>query len=452
MTATLSAVELATGRALPHAIPAEQVVLGAMMLSTTAADEIIDLVTSRDFYDPRHATIYAVLTAQLAADEPVDPVGLAHALERAGRLGTGPGQISVDYLHTLVASVPVAASGAYYARIVAEKAQLRRLVETGTRIAELGYGAAAGVRDASSAADLAQQWVHEATTSSTGDDLDVLGDWAEAELDHLIAMADGEVQPGITTGLLDLDSLTGGWQPGQLVITAGRPGMGKSVMVAGAALAAARAGHRAVIFSAEMSRRDIYYRLLAAEARVPMHCIATRQLSSQDRAALRDAQQQIAALPLHIYDKITTPGQIRAATRRLAQRYGPVGMVSVDYLQRLTPDAREDRRDLEVGAAARTLKGLAMELDTVVMAASQLNRGSEHRVDRRPQLSDLRESGELEQEADVVILLHREDYYDKESPRAGEVDLIVAKHRNGPTDTVTVAAQLHFSRFVDMAH
>lgn len=442
---------LTSGRTIPHAIPAEQAVLGAMMLSTTAADEIIGLITSRDFYNAKHATIYAVLTAQLAAGEPVDPLSLAHALDRVGKLGSGPGQVSVDYLHTLVAAVPTAASGTYYARIVAEKAQQRRLIEVGTRIAELGYGAAAGSRDPQAAAEQAQQWLHEATTSSTGDDLDVIGDWLDDVVQHLDDVAAGRIPRGISTGLGALDQLLGGWKPGQLVIPAGRPGMGKTVLAVGFARTAARRGHRVAVFATEMSRRELTVRLLSDVAEIPMDSLATGQITRHDMARIREAQQEIGQWPLHIYDQFMTPASIQATVRRLIQRYGHVDLVVVDYLQRLTPDAREERRDLEVGEFARSLKTMAQQLGTTVIAPSQLNRGLEHRVDRRPQLADLRESGALEQEADVVILIHREDYYDRESQRRGEADLIVAKHRNGPTDTVTVAAQLHFSRFVDMA-
>ena len=437
---------LTSGRAIPHAIPAEQATLGAMMLSTTAADEIIDIITSRDFYDPRHATIYAVLTAQLAANEPVDPYSLAAALERAGKLGNGPGQISIDYLHTCYAAVPTTANGTYYARIVAKKAQQRRLIEVGTRIAELGFSAAA---DPQSAAEQAQQWLHEATTSSTGNDLDVIGDWLDDVVRHLEDVAAGRIPRGISTGLGALDQLLGGWKPGQLVIPAGRPGMGKTVLALGFARTAARRGHRVVVFATEMSRRELTIRLLSDVAEIPMDSLATGQITRHDMARIREVQQEISRWPLHIYDQAMTPASIQATVRRLIQRYGHVDLVVVDYLQRLTPDARAERRDLEVGEFARALKTMAQQLGTTVIAPSQLNRGLEHRADRRPQLADLRESGSIEQEADIVILIHREDYYDPESPRRGEADLIVAKHRNGPTDTITVAAQLHFSRFVD---
>ena len=348
----------------------------------------------------------------------------------------------------MVAAVPTAATGSWHAQIVRERAQLRRLAEVGVRITQMAHGAADGARDATSAADLAQQWVHEATTATTAQpDLAPVSDWSQQAMAELLA----DEEPGIPTGLRDLDTLTGGWRPGQMVVVAGRPAMGKSTLVAGMALAAAQAGHRTLLASCEMPAQDILWRLWTAEARVPMHRVFGRQLSPQDVSALEAARQRVDDLPLHITDSAATPMQIRAAARRLSQTHGPLGMVAVDYLQRLQPDHRRDRRDLEVGEAARTLKNLAMDMDAAVITAAQLNRGLEQRMDKRPQLSDLRESGEIEQEADVVLLLHRDDYYDKESPRAGEADLIVAKNRNGPTDTISVAAQLHLARFVDLA-
>lgn len=431
----------------PHAVLAEQAALGAMMLSPRAADDVIEILTTRDFYDPRHAAVYALLTAQLAAGLPTDSLSLMHALEEAGKLGTGPGKVSADYLHTLEHSTPTASNGGYYARIVAKKAKLRRLVEVGTRIAELGYGADADAAD--TAVDQAQQSLHDATMAGAGSEFGPVADWVDVVVDDLEAVVEGRKPRGLSTGLGILDDLIGGWMPGQLVIVAGRPGMGKSVAAVGFARSAVRRGDTAFVFSVEMSRGELMNRLLSDVGDIDLSRFTNGRLTREDLHRIRKARDEIASWPLHVYDQFRTVSAIRAASRRLAQRYGTPGLIVVDYLQRLTPEGRNDRRDLEVGQFARALKTLAQELGTTVIAPTQLNRGNETRTDKRPQLADLRDSGELEQEADIVILLHRDDYYDRECARAGEADFIVAKHRNGPTDTVQVAAHLAHSRFVD---
>jgi replicative DNA helicase len=438
-----------SAHAMPRAVPAEQIVLGSMMLSARAADEVIEVLTTRDFYDPRHATVYAVLVAQLAADQPTEPVALAHALDGLGKLGTGAGRVPLDYLHTLYASPPTAATAGHYARIVAGKAVLRRLVEAGTRIMQIGYGAEGAGRDPADAVDLAQRTLHEATAANQHTDLGPVAEWTTAVVDHLEAVVEGRAPRGVSSGMGSLDKLVGGWLPGQLVIPAGRPGAGKSAAALGFAKAAARRGLPTFVFSVEMSKGELMCRLFADVASIDLAKFTQSRLDRPDLAKIRDAQKIIDGWPLHIYDTFRTMPMIRAAARRLTQRFGTPGLIVVDYLQRIESDRRHDRRDLEVGAIARQLKTLAQELGTTVIAPAQVNRGSETRTDKRPQLSDLRDSGELEQEADIVILIHRDDLHDPECERAGEADLIVAKHRNGPRDTVTVAAQLHYSRFAD---
>jgi len=257
---------------------------------------------------------------------------------------------------------------------------------------------------------------------------------------------------GVPTGFSDLDRLLNGLHPGQLIIVAGRPGLGKStVSMDFARNAAIRSNCASAIFSLEMSKIEMVMRLLSAEARVPLHVLRSGQLTDDDWSKLARRMGEISEAPIFVDD---TPSmnlmEIRAKARRLKQRHN-LKLLVVDYLQLMTSPKRTESRQQEVADLSRGLKLLAKEIECPVIAVSQLNRGPEQRTDKRPQLSDLRESGSIEQDADVVILLHRDDYYDKESPRAGEADFIVAKHRNGPTDTVTVAAQLHLSRFVDMA-
>lgn len=420
-----------------------------MLLSRDAIGEVVEVVASADFYRPNHATIFDAICTLDAAGEPADAVTVAAALADAGTLARVGG---AAYLHTLLAAVPTAANGLYYARIVAERAVLRRLIEAGTRIVALGYGAQGVPTD--DLVDRAGQAVFDLTARRAGDDFTVLSDLLQPTLDQIDAI--GSRPPGMSglaTGFRDLDVLLQGLHPGQLVVIGARPGIGKSTLGLDLARAAAiRQGLAAAVFSLEMSKIEIMMRLLSAEARVALHVLRSGHLSDEDWTRLARRMGEISDAPLWIDD---TPNmtlmEIRAKARRLRQR-NDLRLVVVDYLQLMTsPGRRPESRQQEVSELSRGLKLLAKEIECPVVAISQLNRGPEARTDHRPQLSDLRDSGAVEQDADVVILLDRPDYYDRESPRAGEADFIVAKHRNGPTDTVTVASQLHLSRFVDMA-
>lgn len=438
-------------KAPPQDVAAEQCVLGGMMLSKDAIADVVEILRVADFYRPVHATIFDAVIDLYGRGEPADPITVAAALDSAGELSRIGG---APYLHTLISAVPTAANAAYYARIVSERAVLRRLVEAGTKIVQLGYGAAAAAsRDVDDIVDLAQQAIYDVTERRVSEDFAILADMLQPTLDEIEAVgAQGGVMTGVPTGFTDLDRLLNGLQPGQLIIVAGRPGLGKSTASMDFARnAAVRANLASAIFSLEMSKVEIVMRLLSAEARVPLHVLRSGQLSDDDWTKLARRMGEISEAPIFVDD---TPNmtlmEIRAKARRLKQRHD-LRLIIVDYLQLMTSPKRTESRQQEVADLSRGLKLLAKEVECPVIAVSQLNRGPEQRTDKRPQLSDLRESGSIEQDADVVILLHRDDYYDKESPRAGEADFIVAKHRNGPTDTITVAAQLHLSRFVDMA-
>jgi replicative DNA helicase len=257
---------------------------------------------------------------------------------------------------------------------------------------------------------------------------------------------------GVPTGFADLDALTNGLHAGQMIVIAARPAIGKSTLALDFARAAAvKHGLATVMFSLEMSRNEVTMRLLSAEARVSLQSMRTGQLGDDDWTRLARRMSEVVDAPLFIDDSPNmSMMEIRSKCRRLKQRHD-LKMVIIDYLQLMSSPRRVENRQQEVSEMSRSLKLLAKEIEVPVIAISQLNRGPEQRTDKRPLLSDLRESGSIEQDSDVVILLHREDYYEHESPRAGEADLIVAKHRNGPTATVTVAFQGHYSRFVDMA-
>ncbi len=257
---------------------------------------------------------------------------------------------------------------------------------------------------------------------------------------------------GVPTGFTDLDTLTNGLHPGQMIIVAARPAVGKSTLGLDVARAASiKHQLTSVIFSLEMSRNEITMRLLSAEGKVPLHHMRAGQMTDDDWNRIARCTGEVSSAPLFIDDSPNmTMMEIRAKCRRLKQR-NDLRMVIVDYLQLMTSGKKVESRQQEVSEFSRSLKLLAKELEVPVIAICQLNRGPEQRTDKKPMLSDLRESGSLEQDADMVILLHREDAYEKESPRAGEADFVVAKHRNGPTATITVAFQGHYSRFVDMA-
>jgi replicative DNA helicase len=451
MTTTVEAPDRAGDRTPPSDLAAEQSVLGGMLLSKDAIADVVETLQPGDFYWTKHATIFNTILDLYGRGEPADAITVAAA--RANN----PGELAriggAAYLHTLIAAVPTAANAGWYARTVAERAVQRRLIEAGTRIVQLGFGSAGGSHDTVDAVDLAQAAVYDVTHRRESSDMVALVDLMQPTLDEIEAVGahDGLLR-GVPTGFTDLDRILNGLHPGQLIIVAGRPGLGKSTAAFDFMRAASiKHGQPSAIFSLEMSKVEITMRLLSAEARVPLHTLRSGKLSDDDWVKLARRIGEISDAPLHVDD---TPNmtlmEIRAKARRLKQRHD-LKLIVVDYLQLMTSPKRTESRQQEVSDLSRGLKLLAKEVECAVVAVSQLNRGPEQRTDKRPQLSDLRESGSIEQDADVVILLHRDDYYDKESPRAGEADMIIAKHRNGPTDTVTVAAQLHLSRFVDMA-
>jgi replicative DNA helicase len=434
-------------RTPPHDIPAEQCVLGGMMLSKDAISDVLEVISASDHYRPAHQLVHEVILDLYGRGEPADAITVAAELTKRGDIAKVGG---APYLHTLIASVPTAANAGYYARIVRERAILRRLVEVGTRIVQLGY---AGDADADELVDRAQAEVYGVTERRAADDYLPLSDIMHGALEEIEALSnrDGGMT-GVPTGFADLDSLTNGLHAGQMIVVAARPAIGKSTLALDFARAASiKSGLASVIFSLEMSRNEITMRLLSAEARVALHSMRTGQMNEDDWTRLARRMGEVANAPMFIDDSPNmSMMEIRAKCRRLKQQHD-LRLVIIDYLQLMSSPKRVENRQQEVSELSRSLKLLAKELNVPVIAVAQLNRGPEQRTDKRPMLSDLRESGSIEQDADVVILLHREDAYERESPRAGEADFIVAKHRNGPTTTVTVAFQGHYSRFVDMA-
>lgn len=435
-------------RVPPQDIAAEQCVIGGMLLSKRAIAEVIELISGDDFYRPQHETVFRAVVDMYGRNEPADQITVGNYLRELGVLAKIGG---AAYLSQLIQTVPTAANAEYYAEIVRDCAIRRRIVEAGHRITEIGYageGEAMQANDAAQAELAGVMKVHEEADSALlGEDLPEV----VAELEKL--QSEGR-QSGLPTGFLDLDSLTHGLHGGQMVIVAGRPGLGKSTLgVDFLRSCSLRNNLPSAFFSLEMARREVQHRIISAEAKIGLHKIRGGQMTPLDWASFANHMQRLTMAPLTIdATPNRTVNQIKARCRQIKLKTG-LSLVVIDYLQLLEPHGkkRPENRQVEVSEMSRQIKLMAKDLDVPVVVLCQLNRGPEQRTDKKPVLSDLRESGSLEQDADIVILVHREDAYDRESPRSGEADLIVAKHRAGPLSTITVAAQLHFSRFCDMA-
>jgi len=434
-------------RTPPQDLDAETSVLGSMMLSKDAIADVVEHLRGEDFYKPAHETIYDVILDLYASGEPADAVTVSNALSKSGDLARIGG---AAYLHTLIQSVPTSANAIFYAEIVRELALLRRLVTAGTRIVQMGYDAQGDTDDL---INRAQSEVYQVTERRTTEDYVRLSEALQPTIEEIERSGshDGDTA-GVPTGFYEFDELTNGLHPGQMIVIAARPGVGKSTLALDFARAAAIHHEQAtVIFSLEMGRIELTTRLLSAESGIPLQKLRQGKLDDErDWTTLANTMGKINDAPLFIDDSPNMAlTEIRAKCRRLKQQHD-LKMVVIDYLQLMTSGKRVESRQQEVSEFSRSLKLLAKELEVPVIALSQLNRSAEQRNDKRPMVSDLRESGSIEQDADMVLLIHREDMYDKESPHAGEAVIMVAKHRNGPTGEITVAFQGARSRFANM--
>ena len=333
-----------------------------------------------------------------------------------------------------------------------ERAVLRRLVDAGTKIVQLGYASGGG--DVDDMVNQAQAEVYAVTERRTSEDYVPLSETIEGTIDEIeISEGRGDGMIGVPTGFADLDQLTNGLHPGQMIVIAARPAMGKSTVGLDIARSCVHQARHDVgdLLAGDEPQRD-HHAPAVRRGAVTLQNMRKGTMREEDWTKLARTMGRVSEAPLFIDDSPNMSlMEIRAKCRRLKQRHD-LKLVVIDYLQLMSSGKRVESRQQEVSEFSRALKLLAKELEVPVIAVSQLNRGPEQRTDKKPAMSDLRESGSIEQDADMVILLHREDAYDKESPRAGEADLIVAKHRNGPTATITVAFQGHYSRFVDMAN
>ena len=437
-------------RTPPHDERAERSVLGAMLLNQDVIADIVDRLRAEDFYFPANQLIYSSIIDLYSEASEIDVLIVAGRLDRFNQLERVGG---APYLHTLISEVPTAANAQYYANIVEEKSLLRQLVNAGTHVAQLGYEGEEGM-EVEALVDRAQQEVFAIARNDRGQDYRSLSELLKPTIDELTQIAaGGALEAGVPTGFIDLDNLTNGLHAGQMIIVAARPGVGKSTLALDFMRSCSIHNNKtSVIFSLEMSASEIIMRLLSAETEIKLSSMRSGQMEERDWEKLTKRLTEIQEAPLFIDDSPNlTMMEIRSKARALKRQHG-LDLIVLDYLQLMSSGKKVESRQQEVSEFSRHLKLLAKELEVPVIAISQLNRGPEARTDKRPQLADLRESGSLEQDADMVFLLYRPDSQDRDDERAGEADIIVAKHRGGPIDTIPVAHQLHYSRFVNMAH
>lgn len=419
-----------------------------MLLQRDAIVAALDACSADDFYKPAHSHLFHAITALYAQGEPVDPVTVADELRRSDLLDAVGGPSAVVALQ---ATTPATGNAARYAHIVEELALLRRLISVAGEIAELGYGVPEDVDDA---VDRAEAMVFEVAQRRMADTMAPLRDLLGKTLDRLETLFDrGEEVTGVPTGFVDLDHQLSGLQPSNLVIVGARPGCGKTSFALNIASHAAMQARRPVLFfSLEMSQLEISSRLLCAEARVDSTRLRNGRLLESDWPKISQAIGKLAEASIFVDDNpMITVMDIRGKARRLKSRLGDLGLVVVDYIQLMTGRSRAENRQVEVSEISRGLKILARELECPVVALSQLSRNVETRADKRPVLADLRESGSLEQDADVVLFLYRDELYNHESADRGIAEVHVSKHRAGPTGMTKLAFLDQYTRFANMA-
>jgi replicative DNA helicase len=435
-------------RTPPHSVEAEQSVIGGLLIDTQAWDQVGDTVTADDFYRPDHRMIFEAIGELVAESKPIDAVTVSERLERRGKLADVGG---LAYLSTLVRDTPTSANARAYAQIVRERALLRSLISAGNAIASSVFS-----DEGLSARDLvnqAEQRVFEIAERGAR-----RTEGAQAVRTMLPALIDQidewhsnpDKLRGVATGFVDFDRRTGGLRGGDLVIVAGRPSMGKTTLAINMAENVAldpNVKGSVLIFSMEMPSEQLMTRMLSSVGGVPMQDIRSGRISDQDWVRITSATSQLAEARLFIDETPgLTPTELRARARRVKREHG-LDLVVVDYLQLMQVAGTKENRATEISEISRGLKALAKELSVPVIALSQLNRSVEQRENKKPVMSDLRESGAIEQDADMILFIYREEVYDKNTPRKGEADIDLAKHRNGETGYFTLTFQGQFTRF-----
>ena len=433
----------------PHAVEAEAALIGSIILDWRVAGDVIQVLHgSEDFYKPAHAALYETLLELYDEHQSIDMVQLNQRLVDKGMLEQVGG---LEYLVQLAEQVPSAASANHYARIVREKAIVRRLIEVSGNVLHACYNSAEPAQDL---LDQAERQIFEIAEGRSDSDAQRLSELVEETLEAIQNAQDGRLMAGVETGFFEFDEMTNGLQPGEMIIVAARPSMGKTAFALNVAEHMAMELKQPVaVFSLEMSRQQLAQRLLCSKSAVDSHKIRRNLLSQEDLAELQYASVALSEAPMFIDD---TPGlsllALRAKSRRLAARHG-IKALLIDYLQLMSAPGSESRQQ-EVSVLSRGIKALARELSVPVICLSQLNRAAESREGHRPRMSDLRESGSIEQDADVVSMLHREDYYhrgEEDYVETNIAEVILAKQRNGPTGTVKLTFHGGTTRFHNLA-
>ena len=436
-------------RAPPHSVEAEQAVLGGLMLDVAAWDAVADIVTAGDFYRRDHRLIFEAIAGVVEHRGACDAVTVSEHLERSGQLDETGG---LAYLGTIVRDTPGATNVRAYAEIVRERSILRQLVTAGGEIAAAALDS--GGRSAGELVDQAERRVFEIAERGTRSRAGFVAvrEILPQTVDRLdlLHQSPGQVR-GVPTGFTKLDQMTTGLQAGDLIVIAGRPSMGKTTLAVNIAENAA-VGHKvpAAVFSMEMSAEQLTLRMIASLGRVNQSHLRTGQFSDEDWSRINGAIAQLSAAPLYIDETpALTPTEVRARARRLKRERG-LGLVVVDYLQLMQVPGTRENRATEISEISRSLKALAKELQVPVIALSQLNRAVEQRTEKRPVMSDLRESGAIEQDSDVILMTYREEVYDPNTTRKGLADIIIAKQRNGPIGEVCLTFLGEYTRFENL--
>ncbi len=430
------------GRIPPHNIDAEQSVLGAMLLDREAVISVTEKLKDEHFYKENHKEIFRAMLDLYGRNEPVDLVTVSEELKKAGILEEAGG---VSYLSDLSNAVPITANARYYADIIEEKAILRHLIDAGKIIVDKGYAS----EDVKTLMDEAERRIFEISQKKSTQAFAIVKDVLQDTLDYMELLAGSESgYTGLPTGFHDIDKMTSGLQKSDLVLIAARPSMGKTALGINVAQSIAVKSDKSVaLFSLEMSKEQLVQRMLSSQAHVEITKIRTGKLTEDEWIKVAGATVPLGKAKIYIDD---TPGitvmEIKAKARRLKMESG-LDLVLIDYLQLMASDSKRESRQQEISAISRGLKGLARELECPVIALSQLSRAPEQRSDHRPILSDLRDSGAIEQDADIVMFLYRDEYYHEDSDKKNIGEVIIAKQRNGPTGTVNLAWLGKYTKF-----
>ncbi len=439
-----------TLRVPPHSVDAERAVLGGLMLDNKAWDRIADVVTAEDFYRHDHRLIFNAIGELAERNQPLDAVTVSEFLARNDQLDEMGG---LAFLGQLAKDTPSAANIQAYGQIVRERALLRNLIDVGVAIADSAY--TSDGRDASELVDDAERSVFQIAERGKrrGSGFQALRKILPATIDRLdyLSHTEGDVT-GLSTGFNSLDDMTAGLQRGDLVIIAGRPSMGKTTLAMNIAENAAIGSGKAVaIFSMEMSAEQISFRMIGSIGRVDQSNLRRGNFNDEDWNRINSAVAIMSEAKIYIDDTPSlSPTEVRARARRLARENGGLGLIVLDYLQLMQVQGNKENRATEISEISRSLKALAKELDCPVIALSQLNRSVEQRTDKRPVMSDLRESGAIEQDADVICFIYRDEVYDKETTRKGIADIIIAKQRNGPVGEVHLTFLGQYTKFENL--